>query len=262
MLDAEQARLPGFEEDGECDALLGAGAWRDDLIAATKRYLERTVAGDDRVVSLVGREASQLSLFESAAYIEREVDGLWSLGPSLRWTDLLTYVECTGSVAAPERGGRITVILTRRDTRGCPYLAGLLRATGWRVVELHPYDEAAGRDDVVPCGCSFGLERRPMRMVARCSSGRRRRCARRDLDITSRALSARRPARAQGGRASGNPPDLPRDRGGGRRSYADRGVRRGAGDWHHSLSTECEVLPDLVAPRGMGRAAASEPRTP
>jgi hypothetical protein len=180
---------------------------------------------------------------------------------SLDYRGFLLYVYDTGTVAAPwRRNGeawreddRPTVELTYRDTRRRPYLPGLLRASGWRVVELHPYeDELITGVDEPALSTATGSWERSDRLHTRTPCGRRRRQRPPLMD------SAARTGRAQGTsreRSHGvrHPGRVPR-RGRHLRRLHDRAPCDG-GHLRRSdaVPAICASLQDLVAFRGLGR---------
>jgi hypothetical protein len=84
------------------------------------------------------------------------------------------YVRATGTFAAPrDARGKSVVVLTGRDTRHHPYLAGFLREQGWHVVELRPFDQRSAFDPHEVCQDQMlGYERRTDRGQARAPCAR------------------------------------------------------------------------------------------
>lgn len=110
------------------------------------------------------------------------------------------YVWATGTVAAPrDARGKPVIVLTGRDTRHRPYLAGFLREQGWHVLELRPYDDRsafspqqARRDQML------GYDRRSDRGQARAPCARDHRLKGCPDEIALRADLMQQPQRQVG----------------------------------------------------------------
>jgi hypothetical protein len=179
----------------------------------------------------------------------------------LDYRGFLYYVYATGTVAAPwRRNGepwrqddRPTVVLTYRDTRRRPYLAGLLRASGWRVVEMHPYEDAliTGLDESALSPVAGSWERSD-RLHSRTPCGRRRRQRPPLLDTAARTACTQQASRERS-RGVGGPGRVPRSSRSLRR--LDDRASRGGGHLRRRDGAPAvrASLPDLVALRGLGQ---------
>lgn len=163
---------------------------------------------------------------------------------TIELSDFADYWRVTGTIAAPRSVLlQPTVILTRRESLRFPYLAALLRATGWRVAERPVYDESLIWLPAMPRGACLGIGRR-LRRRRRSSPGRRARtrttrgvgCA-----LTPPVLM---PSRRRGGHAAPAPgaPNV-----GHRRGLRDGGAHHRARDGRSSLDLPPALHPPLAA---------------